>query len=104
MRAQVSSDDVQPHPAADRVVVPAHEPVRQRRPDVGFGHGSIVTVARPDVQVIGAGVCGLSSPLVLAQAGLLVTAYAGDPPPRTTSAAAGGVRGGPPRGGGGAAA
>jgi len=84
---------VQPHPATDRVVVPAHEPVRERRPDVGFGHGSIVTVARPDVQVIGAGVCGLSSALVLARAGLLITVYAADPPSRTTSAAAGALWG-----------
>jgi D-amino-acid oxidase len=45
------------------------------------------------VQVIGAGVSGLSTALVLARAGLGVTVYAADPPPRTTSAAAGALWG-----------
>ncbi len=47
----------------------------------------------PDVLVIGAGVCGLSSAIELLRAGLAVTVYAADPPLRTTSAAAGAIWG-----------
>jgi D-amino-acid oxidase len=50
-------------------------------------------MASPDVQVIGAGVSGLSTALALATAGLRVSVYAADPPPRTTSAAAGALWG-----------
>ena len=52
-----------------------------------------VTSARPDVFVIGAGVCGLSTAVVLLDAGLSVDVYAADPPHRTTSAAAGALWG-----------
>jgi D-amino-acid oxidase len=47
----------------------------------------------PDVLVIGAGVCGLSTAVVLLDAGLAVEVYAADPPHRTTSAAAGALWG-----------
>jgi D-amino-acid oxidase len=50
-------------------------------------------MAGPDVQVIGAGVCGLSAALVLARAGIAVRVYAADPPRSTTSAAAGALWG-----------
>jgi D-amino-acid oxidase len=52
-----------------------------------------VTSASPDVLVIGAGVCGLSTAIVLLDAGLSVDVYAADPPHRTTSAAAGALWG-----------
>ena len=52
-----------------------------------------VTTASPDVLVIGAGVCGLSTAIVLLDAGLAVEVYAADPPHRTTSAAAGALWG-----------
>jgi D-amino-acid oxidase len=52
-----------------------------------------MTVASPDVFVIGAGVCGLSVALVLLDEGLAVTVYAADPPHRSTSAAAGALWG-----------
>jgi D-amino-acid oxidase len=52
-----------------------------------------VRADRPDVFVIGAGVCGLSTALVLIEAGLSVTVYAADPPQRTTSAVAGALWG-----------
>lgn len=44
---------------------------------------------RPDIFVIGAGVSGLSTALVLLGSGFKVAVYAADPPHRTTSAAAG---------------
>src|SRR5215469_10817821 len=47
----------------------------------------------PDVLVIGAGVSGLSTALVLLGSGFKVTVYAADPPHRTTSAAAGALWG-----------
>jgi D-amino-acid oxidase len=47
----------------------------------------------PDVQVIGAGVCGLTSAICLAEAGLAVTIIAERLPPETTSAAAGAIWG-----------
>jgi D-amino-acid oxidase len=49
--------------------------------------------ASPDVFVIGAGVSGLSTALVLLGSGLKVAIYAADPPHRTTSAAAGALWG-----------
>jgi D-amino-acid oxidase len=52
-----------------------------------------VTSVSPDVLVIGAGVCGLSTAAVLLDAGLHVGVYAADPPHRTTSAAAGALWG-----------
>jgi len=52
-----------------------------------------VTSASPDVLVIGAGVCGLSTAITLLDAGLAVDVYAADPPNRTTSAAAGALWG-----------
>lgn len=52
-----------------------------------------MTGASPDVFVIGAGVSGLTSALVLLESGLAVTVYAADPPHRTTSAAAGALWG-----------
>jgi D-amino-acid oxidase len=47
----------------------------------------------PDILVIGAGVCGLTTAVCLAEAGLGVIVAAADPPQRTTSAAAGAVWG-----------
>jgi D-amino-acid oxidase len=47
----------------------------------------------PDVLVIGAGVCGLSSAVALLDAGLRVVVYAAQPPQRTTSAVAGAIWG-----------
>lgn len=58
-----------------------------------IGYGANVTIAAPDVLVIGAGVCGLSTAIALLEAGLSVTVYAADPPHRTTSAAAGALWG-----------
>ena len=52
-----------------------------------------VTSASPDVLVIGAGVCGLSTAIVLLEAGLSVGVYAAEPPHRTTSMAAGALWG-----------
>ena len=52
-----------------------------------------MTSASPDVLVIGAGVCGLSTAITLLDAGLAVEVYAADPPHRTTSAAAGALWG-----------
>ncbi|HEX6930929.1 MAG TPA: FAD-dependent oxidoreductase [Streptosporangiaceae bacterium] len=52
-----------------------------------------MTTATPDVLVIGAGVCGLSTAIALRDAGLSVTVYAADPPHRTTSASAGALWG-----------
>jgi D-amino-acid oxidase len=52
-----------------------------------------VTSPSPDVLVIGAGVCGLSTAITLLDAGLAVEVYAADPPHRTTSAAAGALWG-----------
>jgi D-amino-acid oxidase len=52
-----------------------------------------VRTDRPDIFVIGAGVSGLSTALVLLEAGLSVTVYAADPPQRTTSAVAGALWG-----------
>lgn len=52
-----------------------------------------MTGANPDVLVIGAGVSGLTTALVLLESGLIVTVYAADPPHRTTSAAAGAMWG-----------
>ncbi|HEX9034311.1 MAG TPA: FAD-dependent oxidoreductase [Streptosporangiaceae bacterium] len=47
----------------------------------------------PDVLVVGAGVCGLSSAITLLDAGLRVVVYAAQPPQRTTSAVAGALWG-----------
>ena len=47
----------------------------------------------PDVLVIGAGVCGLTTAICLAEAGLAVTVRAARPPLGTTSAAAGAIWG-----------
>jgi D-amino-acid oxidase len=58
---------------------------------VGYGRG--VTGRQPDVLVIGAGVCGLTTAICLAEAGCAVTVAAADPPLRTTSAAAGAIWG-----------
>jgi D-amino-acid oxidase len=58
-----------------------------------IGYVASVPTDRPDVFVIGAGVSGLSTALVLLEAGLSVTVYAADPPQRTTSAAAGALWG-----------
>ncbi len=52
-----------------------------------------MTAASPDVYVIGAGVIGLSTAIVLLDAGLSVQVYSADPPHRTTSAAAGALWG-----------
>jgi D-amino-acid oxidase len=52
-----------------------------------------MSLARHDVFVIGAGVCGLSVALVLLDAGLDVAVYAADPPHLSTSAAAGALWG-----------
>lgn len=52
-----------------------------------------MTSASPDVLVIGAGISGLSTALVLLGSGLSVAVYAADPPHRTTSAAAGALWG-----------
>ena len=52
-----------------------------------------MTSANPDVFVIGAGISGLSTALVLLGSGLNVAIYAADPPHRTTSAAAGALWG-----------
>src|SRR5690348_14337420 len=56
-------------------------------------YGATVISPSPDVLVIGAGVCGLSTAVVLLHAGLAVEVYAADPPHRTTSAAAGALWG-----------
>jgi D-amino-acid oxidase len=52
-----------------------------------------MTSASPDILVIGAGISGLSTALVLLGSGLNVAVYAADPPHRTTSAAAGALWG-----------
>lgn len=58
-----------------------------------IGYVAEVRADNPDVVVIGAGVCGLSTALALCEAGLAVTVYAAAPPHRTTSAAAGALWG-----------
>lgn len=58
-----------------------------------IGYVADVRTDSPDVFVIGAGVSGLSTALVLLEAGLSVTAYAAEPPQRTTSAVAGALWG-----------
>lgn len=52
-----------------------------------------MTSASPDVLVIGSGISGLSTALMLLGSGLNVAVYAADPPHRTTSAAAGALWG-----------
>jgi D-amino-acid oxidase len=52
-----------------------------------------VSGGRPDVLVIGAGVCGLTTAICLAEAGLAVTIRAARLPLETTSAAAGAIWG-----------
>ncbi|HET9898063.1 MAG TPA: FAD-dependent oxidoreductase [Streptosporangiaceae bacterium] len=52
-----------------------------------------MSTGSPDVFVIGAGVTGLTTALVLLEAGLSVTNYSAEPPHRTTSAAAGALWG-----------
>ncbi len=52
-----------------------------------------MSMGSPDVFVIGAGVSGLTTALVLLEAGFSVMNYAADPPHRTTSAAAGALWG-----------
>jgi D-amino-acid oxidase len=52
-----------------------------------------VRTGTADVLVIGAGVCGLSTAIVLLDAGFAVDVYAAEPPHRTTSAAAGALWG-----------
>jgi D-amino-acid oxidase len=66
---------------------------RPRRTAGAVRYGAGVSTASPDVLVIGAGVCGLSTAIVLLDAGLAVEVYAADPPHRTTSAAAGALWG-----------
>jgi D-amino-acid oxidase len=58
-----------------------------------IGYGAHVRIGTADVLVIGAGVCGLSTAIVLLDAGLAVDVYAAEPPHRTTSAAAGALWG-----------
>src|SRR6266705_1911158 len=58
-----------------------------------IGYVAYVRAVSPDVVVIGAGVCGLSTATALLDAGLAVTVYAAAPPHRTTSAAAGALWG-----------
>jgi len=57
-----------------------------------IGYGAHVRTTA-DVLVIGAGVCGLSTALVLLDAGFAVDVYAAEPPHHTTSAAAGALWG-----------
>jgi|HubBroStandDraft_3_1064219.scaffolds.fasta_scaffold52505_2 D-amino-acid oxidase len=69
-----------------------------RRAGSGRPAGAADTVPRvsgrePDVLVIGAGVCGLTTAICLAEAGLEVTVRAARPPLETTSAAAGAIWG-----------
>jgi len=52
-----------------------------------------MTSSEPDVLVIGAGVCGLTTALCLAEAGAAVTISAAMPPAQTTSAVAGAIWG-----------
>ena len=52
-----------------------------------------VSGGQPDALVIGAGVCGLTTAICLAEAGLAVTIRAARLPPGTTSAAAGAIWG-----------
>jgi D-amino-acid oxidase len=52
-----------------------------------------VRTGTADVLVIGAGVCGLSTAIVLLDAGFAVDVYAAEPPHRTTSAVAGALWG-----------
>ncbi len=66
---------------------------RACQPLPAIGYGADVATATPDVLVIGAGVCGLSTAVALQDAGLAVAVYAADPPHRTTSAAAGALWG-----------
>jgi D-amino-acid oxidase len=54
---------------------------------------AIVTMTKPDVLVIGAGVSGLSTALCLLESGLTVTVQAADLPQHTTSAVAGALWG-----------
>jgi D-amino-acid oxidase len=58
-----------------------------------IGYGAGVRTPAADVLVIGAGVCGLSTAIVLLDAGLAVDVYAAQPPHRTTSAVAGALWG-----------
>jgi len=58
-----------------------------------IGYVAYVRAVSPDVVVIGAGVCGLSTATALLDARLAVTVYAAAPPHRTTSAAAGALWG-----------
>ena len=58
-----------------------------------IGYVADVRADSADVFVIGAGVSGLSTAVVLLGAGLNVTVYAADPPQRTTSAVAGALWG-----------
>ena len=63
------------------------------RPGGVIGYGADVRTPAADVLVIGAGVCGLSTAIVLLDAGLAVDVYAAEPPHRTTSATAGALWG-----------
>jgi len=58
-----------------------------------IGYGADMSAAHPDVVVVGAGVCGLSTALAVRETGLAVSVYAAQPPHRTTSAAAGALWG-----------
>src|SRR5262245_12344049 len=58
-----------------------------------IGYGAHVRTGTADVFVIGAGVCGLSTAIVLLDAGYAVDVYAAAPPHRTTSATAGALWG-----------
>lgn len=58
-----------------------------------IGYGAHVRKGTADVLVIGAGVCGLSTAIVLLDAGFAVDVYAAEPPHRTTSATAGALWG-----------
>jgi len=65
----------------------------QQMPTNRVRYGANVRTGTPDVLVIGAGVCGLSTAIVLLDAGLVVDVYAAEPPHQTTSAAAGALWG-----------
>ena len=52
-----------------------------------------MTTSRPDVFVLGAGVCGLTSAICLAESGLAVAVQGAELPDQTTSVVAGALWG-----------